>query len=78
MSCIGYTQATVKLTGKDTYNVTLEEDANFLDEVVFVGYGTMKKKDLTGSVSSVEGDMIKKRQTTAVENALQRKMFRPR
>lgn len=71
VSCIGYTQATVKLTGKDTYNVTLEEDANFLDEVVFVGYGTMKKKDLTGSVSSVEGDMIKKRQTTAVENALQ-------
>lgn len=71
VSCIGYTQVTVKLTEKDTYNVTLEEDANFLDEVVFVGYGTMKKKDLTGSVSSVEGDMIKKRQTTEVTNALQ-------
>lgn len=31
VSCIGYTQVTVKLTEKDTYNVTLEEDANFLD-----------------------------------------------
>lgn len=71
VSCIGYAQMTVNLTEKDIYKVTLEDDTDFLDEVVFIGYGTMKKKDLTGSLSSVEGDMIQKRQTTEVTNALQ-------
>lgn len=71
VSCIGYAEVSLKLTDKDIYNVTLSEDTNFLDEVVFVGYGTMKKKDLTGSVSSVEGNLISKRQTTEVTNALQ-------
>ena len=71
VSCIGFSEVTVRLTDKDIYDVTLTEDSNFLEEVIFVGYGTMKKKDLTGSVSSVEGSAIKKRQTTEVTNALQ-------
>ncbi len=71
VSCIGFADVIVRLTDKDAYSVTLNEDTNFLDEVVFVGYGTMKKKDLTGSLSTVEGNTIKKRQTTEVTNALQ-------
>lgn len=71
ISCVGYANATVRLTDKDSYDIILEDDSNFLDELVFIGYGTMKKKDLTGSISSVEGSSIKQRQTTDVTNALQ-------
>ena len=44
--------------GQHTLNITLKEDVESLDEVVVVGYGTMKKKDLTGSVSSVKADEL--------------------
>ena len=41
------------MNGKNSLKVTLQEDTEVLDEVVVVGYGTMKKSDLTGAVSSV-------------------------
>mgnify|MGYP000473683074 CR=1 FL=1 len=44
--------------GKNEINVNLKEDTQKLDEVVVVGYGTMKKKDLTGSVTAVKGDEL--------------------
>ena len=51
---IGYTTKEVKITaGQTNYNITLEEDKQLLDEVVVVGYGTMKKSDLSGSSSSI-------------------------
>ena len=51
-------------------NVTLEPDTNFLDEVVVVGYGTMKRSDLTGAVSSVSSKAIANFKTASVADAL--------
>lgn len=55
VSYIGYTSQTIKYEGQ-SLAVQLSEDTELLDEVVVVGYGTMKKKDLTGAVSSVKMD----------------------
>ncbi|MBA4057095.1 MAG: TonB-dependent receptor, partial [Marivirga sp.] len=51
--------------------VIMEEDVQSLEEVVVVGYGTVKKSDLTGSVSSVKGDAFKDMPVTSVDQALQ-------
>lgn len=56
--------------GKDMA-VVLKEDTELLDEVVVVGYGTMKKSDLTGAVGAVKGKDIAARKTTQLSNALQ-------
>lgn len=50
---IGYTNLEQSIEGKSVLNVTLKEDAESLDEIVVIGYGTQRKTDLTGSVSSV-------------------------
>jgi TonB-linked SusC/RagA family outer membrane protein len=55
-------------------NVQLEEDANFLDEVVVVGYGTTAKKDVTGAISSIKGDDFKNLPVSGVDEALQGRM----
>ena len=60
ISYIGYRDQKVSVAGKNSINITMEEDAAALDEVVVVGYGTMKKKDLTGSVASVKTDDLQK------------------
>lgn len=52
-------------------DVTMADDNKLLDEVVVIGYGTVKKSDLTGSVSSVRGEDIVSKQTTTVSQALQ-------
>lgn len=52
-------------------NVTLQEDIERLDEVIVVGYGTMRKSDLTGAISSVSGDDLASRATTNPAEALQ-------
>ena len=58
-SCIGY--ATQTFAAKDVpATVTLVDDSHFLDEVVVIGYGTVKKSDLTGSVSTVKADEVNK------------------
>ena len=60
ISFIGYkTEIQKAVTGK-TLAITLKEDNEMLDEVVVVGYGTVKKRDLTGSVSSVRGSDLEK------------------
>ena len=51
---IGYKDQKIAVAGKNSFNITMEEDAASLDEVVVVGYGTMKKKDLTGAVANVK------------------------
>lgn len=53
-SYVGFRDQKVSVAGKNSISVTLQEDAMGLDEVVVVGYGTMKKKDLTGSVASIK------------------------
>ena len=52
-SCIGFNTITVPVKGKSVLDITLTEDDKLLDEAVVIGYGTMKRSDLTGSVSSV-------------------------
>ena len=54
-----------------TINVTLEDDAAQLDEVVVIGYGSMKKSDLTGSVATISADNLKKTPAATVDQALQ-------
>ena len=58
-SYIGFKDQKVSVAGKESLKVILEEDATGLEEIVVVGYGTMKKKDLTGSVASVKTDDLK-------------------
>ena len=57
-SYVGFKDQKVSVAGKNSVNVTMQEDAMGLDEVVVVGYGTMKKKDLTGAVASIKQDDI--------------------
>jgi TonB-linked outer membrane protein, SusC/RagA family len=59
VSCIGYTSQTFKASAMPA-TITLHEDNEFLDEVVVIGYGTVKKSDLTGSVATVKADEINK------------------
>lgn len=59
ISCIGYSSQTFKASEMPA-TVTLSEDTQFLDEVVVIGYGTVKKEDMTGSVATVEPDAINK------------------
>ena len=56
VSYIGFTSQEVK--AKSTLDITLSEDSRSLDEVVVVGYGKMKKRDLTGAISSVKGSDV--------------------
>jgi TonB-linked SusC/RagA family outer membrane protein len=70
-SFIGMKTKEVPITSSSTYNVVLEEDVYALEEVVAVGYGTMKKSDLTGSVSSVEGDNLTEVPATTLAQSLQ-------
>ena len=58
ISYIGMQPQDVNVAGKTSVNVVLKEDANTLQDVVVVGYGTMKKTDLTGSVSSVNTEQL--------------------
>lgn len=67
---IGMKELEVAITG-NTINVTMEEDVASLEEVVVVGYGSMKKSDLTGSISSVSSDRITAVGTSSVMGALQ-------
>lgn len=67
---IGYKNQNVIVREKASINVTLEPDRTVLDEVVVVGYGTMKKSDLTGSVSSVSSKAIEVFKTATVMEAL--------
>ena len=57
-SYIGYKTQMVNVAGKRQLAVTMEENVNDLNETVVVGYGTMKKRDLTGSITSIKGDKM--------------------
>ena len=56
VSYIGFKTVSVKIAGRTAIDIILEEDMNLLDETVVVGYGSMRKSDLTGSVASVKVD----------------------
>lgn len=60
----------------EEHQIALKDDSEMLDEVVVVGYGTMKKSDMTGAISSVKAEDLMKRATTSATEALQGKNCR--
>ena len=73
-SCIGLATKNVVIGESFTINVVLEEDANFLDETVVIGYATVKRRDLMGSVTSVGADALVEQPVTTVSQALSGRM----
>ena len=74
VSYIGYKTQTVSVSGRSLINIILVENTEMLDEVVVVGYGTMKKSDLTGAVSSVGVKDLKDLPRSNLGQALQGKV----
>ena len=74
LSFIGYTTQEVAINGRTSINVSLSPDAQTLQEVVVVGYGTQKKSDITGSVTSVTSEDFVKGQVTTPEQLIQGKV----
>ena len=73
VSCIGYVTQTVPIAGRPVVNVTLEEDNEFLEETVVIGYGVQRKSDLTGAVASVRSADLEHRSVSSAAAALQGK-----
>ena len=71
ISFIGYITQVITVGNQNNIKVTLKDDAQALDEVVVVGYGSMKKNDVTGSLSSVSADKLAARGALRIEDALQ-------
>ena len=74
VSYMGYLAETIAIEGRTKIDVVLTPDLTTLDEVVVVGYGTMKKSDLTGAVSSVKEEDIKSIKSSNAVEALQGKI----
>lgn len=72
-SYVGMDTQEVKIGGSKKLDVTMTENGNYIDEVVVIGYGTVKKRDLTGSVSSVKSDDLNLAVAPSVAHALQGK-----
>ena len=69
VSYIGYLSQEVPMNGRTEMNILLREDTQTLDEVVVVGYGTMRKSDVTGSIGVAKGEELLKNQSfSALEN----------
>ena len=71
VSYIGYTDQQITVGNKTSLDIVLQEDSQTLNEVVVVGYGTMKKSDLTGSVSSVDTEKLNAKGAASVMGNLQ-------
>ena len=71
ISYIGFAAQEIPVDGQDTISVALEESAAGLEEVVVIGYGEVRKKDLTGSVSKVGGDELANLPAARVDQTLQ-------
>ena len=68
---IGYRTQQVAVKGRSSLAISLADDTEVLDEVVVVGYGSMRKRDLTGAVGMVGGKDLQQRHTTTISTALQ-------
>jgi TonB-linked SusC/RagA family outer membrane protein len=69
-SCVGFASQDINVEGRNVIDVVLSEDAEFLEETVVIGYGTQKKKLLTGATINITGDEIQKQSTTNALGAL--------
>ena len=73
VSCIGYKTETFVVGSQSTYRVVLEEDAEFIEETVVVGYGVQRKSDVTGAISQVKAQDMENRSVADASQALQGK-----
>ncbi|WP_247235685.1 TonB-dependent receptor [Telluribacter sp. SYSU D00476] len=73
VSFIGYTFAEVPVDNRSTYNVTLQADMQQLSDVVVVGYGTQRRKDLTGSIAKISGEQMIQPSAASFDQMLQGK-----
>ncbi|WP_276366053.1 TonB-dependent receptor [Chryseolinea sp. H1M3-3] len=71
---VGYKTSEVSVGGRTTIDLSMEQDATSLDEVVVIGYGTQKRSDLTGAVGSVSADKLQERPATSLNQALSGKI----
>ncbi len=69
--CIGFRTVSVPVNGRSVIDILLEEDSEFLDEVVVVGYSVMKRRDVLGAVSKVGGKELAKVPVSSVQQSLQ-------
>lgn len=74
VSYVGYKTEEVPVNNRREIKVILKEDALMLEETVVIGYGTMKKSDMTGAISSVDVEELSRRTTTNPAEALQGKI----
>jgi TonB-dependent starch-binding outer membrane protein SusC len=73
-SFVGYSSEEVRVGSQTTITISLTEDINTLQEVVVVGYGEVKKSDLTGSVATLKGDNLNRTPSASVDQLLQGKI----
>ena len=71
ISCVGYATQEIPVKDRHTLHITLKDEASDLNEVVVIGYGAVKKGDLTSSISAIKGDKLEHMSTGNVMNALQ-------
>jgi len=71
---IGFKSQEIPVAGKTTINVTLQEDMEMLEEIVVIGYGSVKKEDLSGSVVAIKAEEINKGAITSPQQMLQGKV----
>lgn len=71
---IGYLDQDINVQGRTDFRIILQEDMKTLEEVVVVGYGTMRKSDLTGSISTIKEDLINLGFSTTPDQALRGKV----
>ena len=71
ISYVGFQPQKVRVAGRQQVSVVLKEDSETLRDVVVVGYGTMKKSDISGSVATIDQDAVMKRVPTNIGQALQ-------
>jgi len=74
LTFVGYQSQEIPVNGKTSFNVTLKEDTELLDEVVVIGYGTARSSDVTGSISSMRGDKLREVPATNITYALQNRV----
>ncbi len=70
-SYVGYETQKVKVNGRSTINITMKEDATTLNDIVVVGYGTMKKSDISGSVATINKEQMERKIPVNIAQALQ-------
>ena len=70
-TCIGYKEQVVSVRGREKVDVILEEDLQLLDEIVVIGYGTQKSKDLTAPVVNIKGEDLSRHVASSPMSGIQ-------